>query len=120
MSHSFVHVADWYTTLSVMVGVDPTDIYEGHDVDGVDIWPMITGENLTNPREYLPVTEQSIIWNGRWKYFSSSDSAFGFNGWSFPNGSKLPQRPNVQETCEKCLFDILNGAACVNSPRSHS
>jgi hypothetical protein len=94
VSHSFVHAADWCeccrcphscrvwlvlaeftrrrfaadTTLSVMVGVDPTDIFHGHNVDGVDVWPMITGHNLTNPREYLPVTEQSIIWRGRWKY----------------------------------------------------
>ena len=66
----------------MLVGVDPSDVYNGHEVDSINVWPMITGANLTNPREYLPVTEQSLIWNGQYKYFFSSDSPFGFNGWS--------------------------------------
>jgi arylsulfatase B len=52
-SDAFVHVADWYATLSVMVGVDPSDTARcTHDIDGIDVWPMITRTNLTNPREY--------------------------------------------------------------------
>ena len=91
-----------------MVGVNPTDVFEGHDVDGIDIWPMITGENLTNPREFLPVTEQSIIWKQQWKFFSSSDSPFGRSGWSYPNGTLMDMAAGVAATCTNCLFDILH------------
>ena len=42
VSHSFIHVADWYATLSILVGVNPSDIYRGHEVDSIDVWPMIT------------------------------------------------------------------------------
>ena len=98
----------WYATLSVLVGVDPSDVYKGHDVDSIDIWPMITGANLTNPREYLPVTEQSLIWKGQWKYFFSSDSPFGFDGWSDQNNTMIRARPGVAPACKNCLFDILN------------
>jgi len=59
-------MCSWYATLSLLVGVDPSDVYKGHDVDSIDVWPMVTGANLTNPREYLPVTEQSLIWKGQY------------------------------------------------------
>ena len=72
VSHGFMHVADWYATLSTLVGVDPSDVYDGHDVDSLDMWPLITGQNATNPREFLPVTEQTIIWKGQYKYHSES------------------------------------------------
>ena len=90
-----------------MTGVDPSDIYNGHDTDSIDVWPMITSRNLTNPREYLPVTEQSIIWQGRYKFFSSSDSPFGFNGWTKPNNTLISQKVGISPVCENCLFDIL-------------
>jgi hypothetical protein len=43
------------------------------------------------------------------RYFSSSDSAFGYNGWSFPNGTKQLAKPNTTttSTCTNCLFDII-------------
>ena len=51
-----VHVADWYATLSLLVGIDPQDKFDGvHDVDSVNVWPMLMGANVTNPREYLPI-----------------------------------------------------------------
>ena len=48
VSHEFIHVADWYATLSTLVGVDPSDVYNGHEIDSLDIWPLITGKNRTN------------------------------------------------------------------------
>ena len=97
----------WYATLSMLVGVDPSDVYNGHEVDSINVWPMITGANLTNPREYLPVTEQSLIWKGQYKYFFSSDSPFGFDGWSDKNNTMIPVKPGVARRCQNCLFDIL-------------
>jgi hypothetical protein len=66
----YLNVPLGYVTLSVLVGVDPRDpVHIGvngtsqlHDVDGVDMWPAITGVNKTNPRPWLPTTEDSILW----------------------------------------------------------
>jgi hypothetical protein len=102
-SDSFMHVSDWYATLSTLVGVDPTDIYNGHDVDSIDVWPMLTGTNATNPREYLPVTEVSIIWQGRYKYFSTTNSSFGSTNWQNTDASFN----GTGGGCDRCLFDIL-------------
>ena len=33
-----------------------------HDIDGVDMWPAITGANASSPRPWLPTTETSILW----------------------------------------------------------
>ena len=32
-----------------------------HDVDSLDFWPAITGQNRTNPRPYLPVTAWTLL-----------------------------------------------------------
>jgi hypothetical protein len=56
-------------TLAVIVGVDPSDPVNNpspigtgtYDVDGVDMWPAITGVNKSNPRPWLPTTEDSIL-----------------------------------------------------------
>lgn len=78
-SSVLIHIADWYATLSVLAGVDPTDsvLVPGggkndtpHDIDGVDVWPAITGTNHTHPRAnasapgqpaYFPTTIWSIL-----------------------------------------------------------
>lgn len=60
-----VHVADWYATFSVLAGVDPSNPvdFNGtiHDIDGVNVWPMLTGVNTTQPRLLTPTTEVGII-----------------------------------------------------------
>ena len=66
-----------------------------------------SGQNLTNPREFLPVTEQSLIWKGQYKFFSSSDSPFGFDGWSLTNNTMIRSKPGITPTCKNCLFDLL-------------
>ena len=64
-----MHVPDWYVTLSVIAGVDPSDPVTNpspagtgtYGVDGVDMWPAILGQNKTNPRPWLPTTKYSIL-----------------------------------------------------------
>ena len=69
-----VHVADWYPTFLHLAGVAQpvTDRvyfhgdYAGsnagfHDIDGVNVWPMLTGANATQPRRYTPTSEVGII-----------------------------------------------------------
>lgn len=68
-----IHVADWYPTFLHLAGVTkPSDRayfhgnYEGanagfYDIDGVNVWPMLTGLNTTQPRRFTPTSEVSII-----------------------------------------------------------
>ena len=53
-TETFIHVADWYTTFCNLAGVDPSDPGPGKfPVDGLDIWPIITGKNTSNPHEEI-------------------------------------------------------------------
>ena len=53
-SEGFIHIADWYTTFCKLAGVDPSDSGPGKfPVDGLDVWPIITGENTTTPHEEI-------------------------------------------------------------------
>ena len=68
-----VGVYDWYATFSTLAGVDPTDdVYIGgvlRSIDSVDVWPMLIGANLTQPRPITPTTEASIVHvadDGKW------------------------------------------------------
>jgi len=119
----FLHVADWYPTLCRLVGVDPTDnaIQNGktYPIDGVDVWPLIVGEgNVTNSREFLPVTSVSLIWKGQYKLITKA----GNTSWYAPNNERFPDnrtdwpcrnnatdQPRCLVCFEKspCLFDIL-------------
>eukprot|EP01062_Namystynia_karyoxenos_P043778 TRINITY_DN3205_c0_g1_i1.p1 TRINITY_DN3205_c0_g1~~TRINITY_DN3205_c0_g1_i1.p1 ORF type:complete len:545 (+),score=180.56 TRINITY_DN3205_c0_g1_i1:90-1637(+) len=63
--NKLVHVTDWYPTFCRLAGVDPADdvVLGGkvRPIDGVDVWPLLTGSNLTQPRPATPTTEVSII-----------------------------------------------------------
>lgn len=62
---ALVHIADWYPTFATLAGADPSDdahIGGGvHPIDGVDVWPMLTRRNDTQPRPCTVVTEVSAI-----------------------------------------------------------
>ena len=44
----------------------------------------------------------------RYKFFVSSDSPFGFDGWSDQNNTMIHAKSGIAPTCQNCLFDILN------------
>ena len=53
-SEGFIHIADWYTTFCKLAGVNSSDSGPGKfPVDGLDVWPIITGENTTTPHEEI-------------------------------------------------------------------
>ncbi len=53
-SESFIHIADWYTTFCKLAGVDPSDSGpRKFPVDGLDVWPIVTGENTTAPHKEI-------------------------------------------------------------------
>ena len=53
-SEGFIHLADWYPTFCKMAGVDPSDSGTGKlPVDGLDVWRIISGENVTTQHEEI-------------------------------------------------------------------
>jgi hypothetical protein len=107
---------------------------EMHDIDGVDVWDMLTGRNLTQPRQVTPVTEVSVIehvaerkvwWKlltlaGRSHYYDKNQTKY--NGTMLPClQGRQPDPPQPGRTdpiitspdcavCNEtfpCLFDIL-------------
>ena len=54
-----IETADMYTTFCAIAGVDPADARAAAAglpaVDGFDMWPMISGANLTSPRTEVPI-----------------------------------------------------------------
>ena len=107
-----IHIADWYTTFSEMIGVDPTDHkaaqYGLPPIDGFNVWPLVSGQNETSPRTQIPVYNNALIDNN-YKYLVGNISFASWGGDKYPNASS-PKHP-VQQTymdCKKgCLFDIV-------------
>ena len=55
-TEGFIHIADWYTTFCQLAGVDPDDSGTGKfPVDGMNVWPIITGENEKTQHEQIPL-----------------------------------------------------------------
>ena len=53
-TEGFIHVADWYTTFCKLAGVDSADSGPGKfPVDGLDVWPIVTGESTATPHEEI-------------------------------------------------------------------
>ena len=123
----FIHIADWYTTFSKLAGVDPSDSGPGKfPVDGLDVWPIITGENITTPHEEIMLgynfgrDEVGAIIMGDYKLivnkqFQDCDSLM----WSplhYPcvNGT-------VGENCDPyCLYNIVEDQVSIMSSQTRS
>ena len=84
-------------TLAKLVGQTPVDdafqMGEIRPVDGVDVWPLIVGGEAMKgykEREYLPITEASLIWRGRFKLIRSTESVIAHQtNWYSENGTHL-------------------------------
>eukprot|EP01084_Bolivina_argentea_P307533 531574_1 len=114
--NGLIHIADWYATFCAMNGIDKTDKkaakYGLPVVDGYDIWPLISGENITSPRSGFPINQRGII-SGNYKYLQGNISFATWSGQVFPNSTSL-QHP-IQGTFKDCtvksggcLFDLVN------------
>jgi len=60
----FVHLADWYTTFAGIAGVSAVDDRAAAaglpPVDGLDVWPLLSGANLTSPRTEIPAGSDGV------------------------------------------------------------
>jgi arylsulfatase A-like enzyme len=105
-------IADWYTTFSVMAGVNPEDPIAKAaglpPVDGLDLWPLLSGQNATSPRVELAFGTDAYI-NGQYKLLLGSQSIAGWQGVHYPNASSNASAPSdVTLQCGSgCLFDVV-------------
>ena len=129
-SDKFFHIADYYPTIAKLAGVDPTDtvVYNGtaRPIDGRDMWPVLTGQAADLGREWLPTTNQSLVWNSRWKLITAAPATHWYTqetGWLSNNRTAWPCRARglpgrnistqgiwdcmVCSDAEPCLFDII-------------
>ena len=116
-SEVLMHVADWYVTLSTMVGVDPSDPVEiggaVHDVDGVDMWPAIIGANRTNPRRDFTRNQEHLQAHFSFLRLIACDSSLAAHhrGLARTSGTgwvdnEVPGQPNADQLLhtERCDF----------------
>ena len=58
--HSYVSICDWYSTFCGLAGVsivdEPAQRAGLPPVDSLDLWPMLSGQNLTSPRKEILFT----------------------------------------------------------------
>jgi len=102
-SDVFVHVADWYATFSRLAGVDPSDTERcDYDIDGIDLWPSLTNFSAKSPREFLPVTADSIIWKSQYKLLTNAELTQDYT----PNRTLIPTNLSCTPNAP-CLFDLL-------------
>lgn len=90
-NEAFISIADWYPTLCALAGVaDCSDnIVRGNatfPVDGVNVWGQLIGTNKSIAHEYLPTTEDGIIYQERWKYLTGTSSTW----WYGTNDTQIP------------------------------
>lgn len=106
-----IHIADWYATLSILVGVDPNDDALPA-VDSIDAWPALTGKAGAEKRTSFLIDEFSYM-SGRWKYIAANvtTSGYALGGPDYPNTTS-PTDPISSHSARcglsGCLFDVVN------------
>lgn len=103
-----MHIADWYTTFSQMVGVDAADpvaVAAGlPDVDGVNLWPLISGQTNISPRTEIAISKTTYI-AGNFKLMIGG--FFRYAIWQSPVWPDIntPDQDVLDNQVLKCLID---------------
>lgn len=107
--NGLVHCADWYATFCALAGIDPYDVRAAAaglpNVDGVNLWPYLSGEVQASPRTQIHGAIDMVI-NGTLKYISRNTPEACWAGPQYPNKSTTV-RGCTSTACERgCLFDL--------------
>ena len=109
-----IHIADWYTTFCGLNGLNCSDnkaINAGlPNIDGYNMWDLISGINNTSPRTQIVINENVLIEN---EYKLIINTTLDYAGWAnviYPNSSSVVNAiSKVKLDCNKgCLFDVVN------------
>jgi arylsulfatase A-like enzyme len=128
-----IHFADVYPTLCILIGVSPADDVElqgaTRSIDGLDFWPFLLNSTTTVDRgeekadeeqgmvelhEYLPTTEDSIIYDGRWKLITNAGLYTAY--WTpahgrGPNNTAIPSNNRTEWPCVNTT--VTAGGGCL-------
>lgn len=111
-TRELMHIADWYSTFSLLAGVDPFDTLAAENnlppIDSLDLWPLISGKNKTSPRTEVFLYMNGVV-VGNYKLLVGLQFPGGWQGPVFPNASSLANDPSHATLCGTgCLFDVVN------------
>ena len=106
----YIHLADWYATFCGLAHVDPTDEKAAKAnlpaIDSLDMWPLLSGQNITSPRSDIPISYKALISNDYKIIIGNVDQA-GWTGPQYPNLTNPSGGINVIEHCgDGCLYNI--------------
>lgn len=45
---TIMHMSDWYPTFCIMAGITPDDGYHAAHIDGVNVWPILSGQTTVS------------------------------------------------------------------------
>ena len=125
-SRRYIHCADWFSTFLTLAGGDPTDSHPGLPaVDGLDMWPYLSGAAATSPRTEMmigtelveqkrnakPVTKpgwSGALIVGAFKIIIGVQSYGFWQGPIYPNATTDHSTEVVDLSCGErgCLFNI--------------
>lgn len=123
-SAALMHISDWYPTFSALAGIKDTgDDCAGNQVcppvDGLNVWPSITG-TAPPPRTELLLGVGGKARRGalvnisgaqRFKYIAMGGNTPNADGWSaqYPGTTDaIPAPPDGACTKRACLFDLAS------------
>ena len=110
-----MHIADWYTTFCNIVGVPATDPWAASSnlpgIDGLNLWPLLSGQNDTSPRTTILVDDGLLI-HGDWKYIPGGKTLTGNarGGPDYPNATTVNdpiESHKLKCPSEGCLFNVV-------------
>ncbi len=133
VADGFVAIEDWYPTLSLLAGVDPDDgparAAGLPQVDGVDVWPYLSGAAPVSPRtEIWKAVSSSTIREGQAVMQALTNvtsglqliiDSLGYSCWAGPQSPNSSAactggqvfdcgRPGAASGKHGCLFDVIN------------
>ena len=110
-----ISICDWYVTFCLeFAGIidcnDTNAINNGlPNVDGLNVWKLISGLNKTSPRTEIPISENGLIQN-EYKYLVGNIGYASWTSETFPNTSSMqhPVEGTILNCSNGCLFDVVN------------
>jgi len=104
--NGLMHIADWYTTFCAMLDIDATDRKAAAAglpaVDGLDMWPLISGQVSTSPRTEIVISDHTLIY-GDYKLMVGNHNYAVWQNEVWPT-SLTPPQDVLRDTTLSCVY----------------